>query len=111
MTTTYIVQLTQPPRLGSWVVPSQHCTPGSSQASYSTTGTTPLYNITTEGDTGPPYTPSLPLTPTTAVELQHSLSEGSEAGAEEPSSEPRQPRRAALRQRELLRSLIDDDLI
>ena len=44
-------------------------TPGSFQASCSTTGTTPRCNITTEGDTGPPYKPSLPLTPTTSVEL------------------------------------------
>ena len=90
---------------------TSHRTPGSSQASCSTTGTTPRCNITTEGDTGPPYMPYLPLTPTTAVELQHLSSEWSEAGAEEPSSEPRQPRQAALRHRELLRSLIKDDLI
>ena len=89
---------------------TSHRTPGSSQASCSTTGTTPRCNITTEGDTAPPYTPSLPLTPTTAVELRR-MSEVREAGAEEPSSEPRQPRQAALRQRELLRSFIDDDLI
>ena len=66
-------------------------------------------NFTTEGDTGPPYTPSLPLPLTTAVELQHSTSEGSEA--EERSSKPRQPRRATLRQQELLRGLIKDDLL
>ena len=90
---------------------TSHRTTGSSQASCSTTGTTPRCNTTTEGDTGPPYTPSLPLPPTTAVELQHSSSEGSEAEAEEPSSKPRQPRRAALRQRKLLRGLIKDDLI
>ena len=70
---------------------TSHRTPGSSQASCSTTGTTPRCNITTEGDTGPRYTPSLLLTPTTAVELQHLSSEGSEARAEEPSFEPRQP--------------------
>ena len=90
---------------------TSHRTPGSSQASCSTTGTTPRCNIPTEGDTGPPYTPSLLFPPTTAVELQHSTSEGSEAEAEEPSSKPRQPRGAVLRQRELLRGLIEDDLI
>ena len=71
---------------------TSHHTSGSSQASYSNTGTTPRCNINTEGNTGSPYTPSLPLTPTTTVELQHSSSEGSEVWAEEPSSEPRQPR-------------------
>ena len=124
--TTYIVQLTQPLRLGAWVAPPQQQTqkngaffttrhfyrkPGSSQASCSTIGTTPRCNITTEGDTGPPYMPSLLLPPTTAVELQHSSSEGSEAEAEGPSSKPRQPQRAALHQRELLRGLVEDDLI
>ena len=131
MTTMYIVYLNQPPRLGTWVVPPQqqmqrsgailhntslpeltsHCMPGSSQASCSTIGTTPRCNITIEGDTGTPYTSSLPPSPTTAVELQHSASEGREMGAEEPSFEPRQPRRAALHQHEFLRSLIDDFFI
>ena len=95
----------------SFLESTSHRTPGSSQASCSTTGTTPRCNITPEGDTGPPYTPSLPLPPTTAVELQHSTSEGSEMEAEEPSSKPRQPRRAALHQQELLRGLIKDDLV
>ena len=88
-----------------------HRTPGSSQASCSTTGTTPRCNITTEGDAVSPSSPSLPLPPATAVELQHLSSEGSEAEAEEPSSKPRQPRRAVLHQRELLRGLIEDDLL
>ena len=42
---------------------TSHHTPGSSQASCSTTGTTPLCNITTEGDTVSPSSPSLPLPP------------------------------------------------
>ena len=88
-----------------------HRTPGSSQASCSTTGTTQRCNITTKGDTVSPSSPSLLLPPATAVELQHSTSDGSEAEAEEPSSKPRQPRRAALRQRKLLQDLIIDDLL
>ena len=90
---------------------TSHRTPGRSQASCSTTGTTPRCNITTEGYTVTPSSPSLLLPPAKAVELQHSTSEGSEAEAEELSSKPRQPRRAALRQRELLRGLIEDDLL
>ena len=70
---------------------NSHRTPGSSQASCSTTATKPRCNITTEGDTVSPSLPSLLLPPATAVELQHSLSEGSEAEAEDPSSKPRQP--------------------
>ena len=37
---------------------TSHRMPGSSQDSCSTTGTIPQCNITTEGDTGPPYMPS-----------------------------------------------------
>ena len=110
-TTTADTEERSIPHDASLLESTSHRTLGSSQASCSTTGTTPRCNITTEGDTGTPYTPSLPPSPTTPVELQHSTSEGREAKAEEPASEPRQPRRAALRQRELLRSLINDDLI
>ena len=88
-----------------------HRTPGSSHASCSTASTTPWCNVTTGGDIVSPLLPSSPLPQATAVELQHSLSEGSEAEAEEPSSEPRQPRRAALLQQELLRELIDNNLL
>ena len=55
--------------------------------------------------------PSLSPSPTTPVELQPSVSEGRETEAGDPVTESRQPRRAALRQRELLQSLTDDDLI
>ena len=109
-TTTADAEERSIPHDASLLESTSHRTPGSSQASCSTTGSTPRCNITTEGETGTPYTPSLPLSPTTPVELQHSASEGREAEAEEPASEPRQPRRAALRQRELPRSLINDDL-
>ena len=110
-TTTADAEERSIPHDASLTKSTSHRTPGSSQASCSTTGTTPRCNITTEGETGTPYTPSLPPSPTTPVELQPSASEGREAEVEEPVTESRQPRRAALRQRELLRSLIDDDLI
>ena len=71
---------------------TSHHTPGSSRESGPTIGTTPWCNITTEGDTGTPCTPSLPSSPTTAVELQPPASEGREAGAGEPVTESRQPR-------------------
>ena len=110
-TTTADAEERSIPRDASLLESTSHRTPGSSQASCLTTGTTAWCNITTEGETGTPYMPSLPPSPTTPVELQHSVSEGREAETEEPASEPRQPRRAALRQRELLQSLINDDLI
>ena len=90
---------------------TSHRMPGSSQASWTTTGTTSWCNITTEGDTGTPYTSSRPPLPTTPAELQPSANEGREAEAGEPGTDSRQPRRAALRQRELLWSLLNDDLI
>ena len=86
-------------------------TPGSSRESSPTIGTTARCNIPTEGETGTLYAPSRPPSPTTPVELQPSASEGREAEAGEPVTESRQPRRAALRQHELLWSLINDDLI
>ena len=86
-------------------------TPGSSRESSPTIGTTARCNITTEGEAGTPCTPSLPPSPTPSVELQPSASEGREREAGEPVTESRQPRQAVLRQRELLRSLIDDDLL
>ena len=57
---------------------TSHRTPGSSRASCPTIGTTPRCNITTEGETGTPCTPSLPPSPTAPVELQPSASEGSQ---------------------------------
>ena len=86
-------------------------TPGSSRESSPATGTNTRCNITTEGDTGTSHTPSLPPSPTSSVEQQPSTSEGREAGAGEPVTEIRQPRRAALRQRKLMKSLLHDDLL
>ena len=88
-----------------------HHTPGSSRESSPTIGTTIRCNITTECDTGASYTPSLPPSPTSSVEQQPSMGEGREAGAGEPVTGSRQPQRAALRQRELMKSLLHDDLL
>ena len=90
---------------------TSHCMPGSSQESSPTIGTTTRCDITTEGDTRTSYMPSLPPSPTSSVEQQLSMSEGREAGGGEPVAESRQPRRAALHQREVIRSLIHDDLL
>ena len=53
---------------------TSHRTPGSSRESSPTIGTTTRCNITTEGDTGTSYMPSLPPSPTSSVELQPSTS-------------------------------------
>ena len=90
---------------------TSHRTPGSSRESSPTIGTTTWCDITTEGDTGTSYTPSLPPSPSSSVEQQPLTSEGRNAGAGEPVTESRQPRRAALRQRELMNSLLNDDLL
>ena len=103
-------------RNGAFLTASQaeltpHRTPGSSRESSPATGTNTQSNITTEGDTGTSHTPSLPLLPTSSVEQQPSTSEGRDAGAGESVTESRQPRRAALRQRKLMKSLLHDDLL
>ena len=67
-------------------------TPGSSQESSPTIGTTKRCDITTEGDAGTPHTLPLPPSPTSSVTYQPSMGEGSEAGAREPATESRQPR-------------------
>ena len=86
-------------------------TPGSSRESSPATGTNTRCNITIEGDNGTSHTPSLPPSPTSSVEQQPSTSEGRDAGAGEPVTESRQLRRAALRQRKLMKSLLHDDLL
>ena len=92
--------------------PIQHHTPGSSVESCPHSSTTEQYiAAAAEGDsiTTSPCTSS--HTQPMSVELQQSFSEESETEVEETSSDQRQPRRAALRQRELMRYLIEDDLI
>ena len=88
-----------------------HHTPGSSRESSPTIGTTKWCDITNEGDAGTPHMLPLPPSPTSSVTYQPSMGEGSEAGAGELVTESRQPRRAALRQRELMESLLNDDLL
>ena len=88
-----------------------HHTSGSSQASCPPIGTTDQCNVTTEGDTGTHYTLPSSLSPNLSVLSQTSLGEESEAGAGKPVIEARQPRAAAVRQRGLTRSLLNDDLL
>ena len=64
-----------------------------------------------EGDTGTPYTIPASLSPNLSVLSQTSRGEESEAGAGEPVIEARQPRAAAVRQRALMRSLLNNDLL
>ena len=92
--------------------PTQHRMPGNSTESCSATSTTERCNATAaEGDN----TIATPLTSShtqpTPVELQQASSEESEMEVEEISSNRRQPRRAAIRQRELIQELLEDDLI
>ena len=86
-------------------------TSGSSRASSPTIGTTEQCNVTTEGDVGTPHTLPLPPSPNSSVTHQTSMGEGSEVGAGEPAIGLRQPRAAALRQRRLMESLLNDDLL
>ena len=88
-----------------------HHTSGSSRASSPTIGTTEQCSVTTEGDAGTPHTLPLPPSQNSSVAHQTSMGEGSEAGAGEPATELRQPRAAALRQRRLMKSLLNDDLL
>ena len=84
---------------------------GSSRDSSPTIGKTKQCDITTEGDAGTPHMLPLPPSPTSSVTYQPSMGEGSEAGAGEPATESRQPLQAALRQREPMESLLNDDLL
>ena len=86
-------------------------TPGSSRESSPATGTNTRCNITTEGDTGTSHTLSLPPSPTSSVDQQPSTSEGRDEGAGEPVTESRQPQRAALHHRKVMKSLLHDDLL
>ena len=88
-----------------------HRTPGSSRESSPATGTNTRCNITTEGDAGTPNTLSLPPSPTSSVDQQPYTSEGRGAGAGEPVIRSRQPRRAAQQQRDLMKSLLREDLL
>ena len=88
-----------------------HHASGSSRASSPTIGTTEQCNVTMEGDTGTPHTLPSSLSPNLSVLYQTSWGEESEAGAGEPATETRQPRAAAVRQRGLMRSLLNDDLL
>ena len=126
-TTKTLVQLTQFPRLGARVaadaggrsIPHAASPPestldytsGSSRASSPTIGTTEQCNATTEGDAGTPHTLPLPPSPNSSVTHQTSMGEVSEAGAGEPATGLRQSRAAALRQRRLMKSLLNDDLL
>ena len=84
---------------------------GSSRASCPPIGTTEQCNITTEGETGTPHTLPSTFSPNLSVLSQTSWGEESEAGAGEPVIRARQPRAAAVRQRGLMRSLLNDDLL
>ena len=86
-------------------------TPGSSRASCPPIGTTEQCSITTEGETGTPHTLPSTLSPSLSVLSQTSWGEESEAEAGEPVIRARQPRAAAVRQRGLMRNLLNDDLI
>ena len=88
-----------------------HRTPGSSRESSPATGTNTRCNITTEGDAGTPNTLSLPPSPTSSVDQQPYTSEGRGVGAGEPVIRSRQPRRAAQQQRDLMKSLVREDLL
>ena len=54
---------------------------------------------------------SLPLSPNLPVSTQASRGEERDAGAGEPVTQVRQPRRAAQQQRNLMESLIQEDLL
>ena len=86
-------------------------TSGSSRVSCPPVGTTEQCNVTTEGDTGTPYMLPSPLSPNQSVQTQTSQGEESEAGAGEPIIRARQPRRAAQQQRNLMESLLREDLL
>ena len=88
-----------------------HHTPGSSQESSPATGTNNRCNISTPSNTGTPNTLSLPLSPNLSVLSQTSQGEERDAGAGEPVNRARQPRRAAQQQRNLMESLLREDLI
>ena len=92
--------------------PTQHRTPGNSTESCSATSTTERCNATAaEGDNITTSPNASPLSQPTAIESQPASSGENETEVEETSSDQRQPRRTALRQRELMHELIEDDLI
>ena len=86
-------------------------TSGSSRASSPTIGTTEQSNVTMEGEAGTSHTLPSTLSPNLPVLSQTSRGEESEAGAGEPATDKRQPRAAAMRQRGLMRSLLNNDLL
>ena len=88
-----------------------HRTPGSSRESSPATGTNNRCNINTPSNTGTPHTLPSTLSPNLSVLSQTSRGEESEAGAGEPVIRARQPRRDAQQQRNLMESLLREDLI
>ena len=80
------------------------CTSGSSRASCPSISTT-------EGEAGTPHTLPSTLSPNLPVLSQTSRGEEGEAGAGEPAIDERQPRAAAMRQRGLMQSLLNDNLL
>ena len=82
-----------------------HRTSGSSRASGLATGTTTGCNI----NAAPPTTTSPSLPPYNSVLAQASQGEERDTGWGEASTSQRQPRRAALKQRELLKQLLQED--
>ena len=80
-------------------------TSGSSRARGLANGTTTGCNI----NTASPNTTSPSLPPYNSVLTQASQGEERDAGWEEASTSQRQPRRAALKQRELLKHLLQED--
>ena len=84
---------------------------GSSRASCPPIGTSEQCNITIEGEAGTPHTLFSTLSPNLSVSSQTLWGEESEAAAGEPVIKARQPRAAAVHQRGLMRSLLNDDLL
>ena len=82
-----------------------HRMSGSSRASGLANGTTTGCNI----NTASPNTTSPPLPPYSLVLAQASQGEERDAGWGETSTSQRRPRRAALKQRELLKHLLQED--
>ena len=97
-----------PPDVSSSGSTFYHRTSGSSRASGLATGTTTGCNFRNNVATPSTISPSLP--PHTVL-TQPLEGEERDAGWGEASTSQRQPRRAALRQRELLGRLLRDDLL
>ena len=99
---------TLPPDMSSSGSTLHHRTSGSSRESGLATGTTIGSNSSNNVATPSTISPSLP--PHTVL-TQPTEGEERDAGWGEASTSQRQPRRAALKQRELLDQLLKDDLL